>query len=88
MTLPENVVAVRCDVDTAWKLHKELLEAGVPCVFKRESSFRASYKITSDIGLVWCGARFIISLPNHNSATEVSMPEFRAAFNLPIKPKP
>jgi len=87
MTLPNHPIAVICDVDTAWKLNKELLEAGVPCLFKEEQRFKAAYKGTNDIGLVWCMAGFIISLPNHNAATKVSMPEFRAAFGLPNRPQ-
>jgi len=88
MTLPKNVVAVRCDVDTAWKLNKELLEAGVPCLFEEEGNFKESYKGTNDIGLFWGYKKVIIPLITIDAHILVSMPEFRAAFELPIKPKP
>jgi len=88
MTLPIHPIAVLCDVDVAWELKEELREAGVLCLYKEEQRFKAAYKGTNDIGLVWCMAEFIISLPNHNAATKVSMPEFRAAFGLNPKPQP
>jgi len=88
MTLPNHPIAVLCDIDTAWELNKELLEAGVPCLFKKENSFRTSYKNTFDVGLIWGRVRVIFPLMKINADTVVSMPEFRAAFDLPIKPQP
>ena len=87
MTLPEIEVAVLCDVDTAWKLKEELRASGVPCLFKDEQSFKASYKRTSDVGLLWGYSRAIIPLMSNNATLAVSMPEFRAAFDLTPKPQ-
>jgi len=78
---------VLCGVDEAWGLNKELLEAGVPCLHDEEAFFKESYKLTSDIGLLWCHLRAIIPLMKINADTVVSMPEFRAAFGLPNRPQ-
>jgi len=86
MKLPENVVAVRCDVDTAWELKEELREAGVTCLFKEEQSFKAGYKAISGIGILW-KAGVVCLLMDCNAALAVPMPEFRAAFDLPNKPQ-
>jgi len=87
MTLPKNVVAVICDVDTAWKLHKELLEAGAPCLTEEERVFKASYKAIFGIGILWT-EEVVCILMNHNAAAlAVPMPEFRAAFDLPNRPQ-
>ena len=86
MTLPKNVVAVICDVDTAWKLEFELREAGAPCLVAEERVFKASYKAISGIGILWT-AEVVCLLMEPNSHLAVPMPEFRAAFDLPPKPQ-
>jgi len=87
MILPKDPIAVLCDIDDAWELNKELLQAGVPCLFEDEQRFRASYKGTNDIGLVWGSMRAINPLMIFNAHLAVPMPEFRAAFGLNPKPQ-
>jgi len=82
MIFPNPMVGVLCDIDDAWELNKELLQAGVPCLYDEEKSFKESYKSTSDIGLLWSNSRFIGLLMSPNADLAMSMPQFRTAFGL------
>jgi len=87
MILPKDPVAVLCDINEAWELNKELLEAGVPCVFDEEAHLREAFRVHSHIGILWGYSSLIGSLMKHNAALAVPMPEFRAAFALNPKPQ-
>jgi len=87
MTLPENVVAVRCDVDTAWQLKEELRASGVPCMKDEELIFKGSYRLISCIGILWT-TELVCLLMKINAHSAVPMPEFRAAFDLTPNPQP
>ena len=88
MILPEHTTAVLCDIDEAWELNLELLEAGVYCLYDDEGAFKASYKGTNDIGLLWGYKKVISPLMNDVAHLAVPMPEFRAAFGLNPQQEP
>ena len=88
MILPNPPIGVLCDINEAWKLNLELLEAGVRCHSGQESRFKKGYKLTSHVGLLWCYSKGIAPLLPGYAHFAVSMPEFRTAFGLNPKPQP
>jgi len=87
MILPQKPIAALCSVDEAWKLNKELLQAGVPCVFDKEVDLREAFRVHSRIGIFWGYSSLLGSLMSHNAHLAVPMPKFRGAFGLPTKPQ-
>ena len=81
-------MGVLCNVDVAWELNLELAQSGVPCLSGIEAQFRGLFIRNLCIGLLWGSGKIICLLMSHNADLAVPMPEFRAAFDLPIKPKP